>query len=154
MSTDPIFQARLSALHFQQFRELPHAEMKPEDPCYVQPHYNAFEPQLDYYQELDNSSADYDPRQGHVLLARDEFCEDSPTQVSFHSSGTQASLSRLYLEEPTGGFFEEHFILADDKFHALRVHPQDDACFLTAYHWDRMAPEIAQRQHLKVPHEA
>ena len=149
-TTTPIIQTRQMVRHFKQFRELPDAEMKPEDPSFVERLCNGFAWELDYYQEMDNSPDDYDPRPGHVLLSVDEHC-DGASQVSFQNGGKQeASLSRLYLDEPTGGFFEEHFILADEKFHLLRVSPQDNLCLLGAYHWNKMKPDVAQRQHLEL----
>ena len=148
-TTTPILQTRQMVRHFQQFRELPDAEMKPEDPSFSEGLCKRFAWELDFYQEMDNSPDDYDPRPGHVLLSLDEHC-DGATQVNFHRSGPEASLSRLYLDEPSGGFFEEHFIITDEKFHLLRVSPMDNLCFLEALHWNKREPDVAQGQHLQL----
>ena len=107
---------------------------------------------LDAYKELDNSPADYDPREGHLLLARD-VDYDSPSQVSYQGEGSQALITRLLLDESSSdGFFEEHFILDDEKYHILTISPQKGACTIEARHWNRLTPEIAQRQLLKFGH--
>lgn len=147
MSATPIVQKRQAVRHFQQFKKLKDAENKPGDPKISESLCQSFAWELDYYREMDNSPDDYDPRPGHVLLPVDDHC-DGPTQVRFQDNGSESSLSRLYMLEPTGGFFEEHFILADEKFHLLRVSPQDNLCFLTAYHWDKRKPDVAQQQSL------
>lgn len=145
-------KARQLALYFQHYRDLPCAKREAVDAKEAQYHFGCFKGALDEYRRLDNSPEDYDQRSGHLLLAEDP-CIGRPMQISYQGSGTEGRFSTLLLDEPQGGFSENHFILADEMFHILTVDGGKHHQFLEATHWNRMDPDIAQKQMVWLGHK-
>ena len=144
-------KARQLALYFQHYRDLPCAKREPVDAEEAKYHFACFKGAIDEYRSLDNSPLDYDQRTGHVLLAEDP-CIGRPMQISYQGSGSEGRFSKLLLDEAEGGFYEQHFILADDMFHMLTVDGGKQHRILEAIHWTGLDPETAQRQVIKLGH--
>jgi len=149
---DHFLKARQLALYFQHYRDLPCAKREPVDAEEAKYHFACFKGAIDEYRRLDNSPLDYDQRTGHLLLAEDP-CINRPMQISYQGSGSEGRFSTLLLDEPQGGFYEQHFILADDDmFHMLTVGGGKHHQCLEATHWNRLDSDTAQKQVIKLGH--
>lgn len=143
-------KARQMAFYFQQYRELPGVKKEPMDSDETMEEIDSFKFLMNEYRKLDNSPKDYDPRSGHLLLP-EEHCIGRALQINYQGDHKEGRISRVFVDEPRGGFQEDHFIMAGDTFHSLNVRPSSDRdWWLEAFHWNRSDPERAQQQLLRI----
>lgn len=142
-----LLKARQMGLYFQQYKELPEVKKCPIDSADIQRTCECFHQLFEEYRQLDNSPRDYDPREGHLLLAEDvEYW--GPSQVSYHKNGEERRISKFIMNDELSchGLLEEHQIWHHEKFHILTIHPKVGNCDVEARTLNRLEPEVAHQQ--------
>ena len=64
-------------------------------------------------------------------------------------SSKESQISQIFVDDPHGGFQENHLIGTEETLHLLVVYPcSDEGWLLEATHWNKSDPDRAQKQKL------